>query len=104
MWRSTASAPADCAALDPPCCPPPPPALQAEALLLPQLAPRDFLQLLAAEPWLLEPGALLGSLQGLQDALPGREPCGVLLHHARSSSSRLLQDFKQQALAQVGLR
>jgi hypothetical protein len=37
--------------------------LQAEALLLPQLAPADFLQLLAAEPWLLEPGALQGSLQ-----------------------------------------
>jgi hypothetical protein len=78
--------------------------LQAEALLLPQLAPGDFLQLLTAEPWLLEPGALLGSLQGLAELMPGREPCGVLLRHVRSSSSRLLQDFKRQALVQVGLR
>jgi hypothetical protein len=44
------------------------------------------------------------SLQGLADVMPGREPCGVLLHHVRSSSSRLLQDFKRQAQAQVGLQ
>jgi hypothetical protein len=44
------------------------------------------------------------SMQGLADVMPSREPCGLLLHHVRSSSSRLLQDFKRQALAQVGLR
>jgi hypothetical protein len=78
--------------------------LQAQTLLLPQLAPSDFLLLLTGEPWLLEPGALQGSLVGLADLMPGREPAAVLLHHVKSSSSQLLQEFKRQALAQVGLR
>lgn len=74
--------------------------LQAEQMLLTDytLTAQDIPRLFEAEPWLIEPGALLGSVVGLQELFRDRDPARLLLQHACTGGSKLLQEFKQQAM------
>lgn len=77
--------------------------LQAELLLQPTLGHAEAVLLLEAEPWLLEPGALQGCIEGFRELFPAKEPCSLLLQHVRTGGSKLLAEFRQQALALHGL-
>ncbi|KAF8064680.1 hypothetical protein HT031_003482 [Scenedesmus sp. PABB004] len=74
-------------------------AAEARRLLGGELSGGEVVRLLEAAPWLLEPGALAGSLAGLAEAQPGRPPARELLRHATAGGSQLLASFKDQALA-----
>lgn len=73
---------------------------QAEQMLLEEyhLATPDIPRLFEAEPWLIEPGALIGSLLGFKELFKDRDPAKLLLQHACTGGSKLLLEFKQQAM------